>query len=58
MRKKNQAFAARARAGKPTVNPSIREKISKRSPVGMIVLIVLFVALLGGGVFELIRIFL
>ncbi|KZT51224.1 hypothetical protein CALCODRAFT_408759, partial [Calocera cornea HHB12733] len=49
MRKKNQQFAARARAGKPIVNPSMREKLSKRSPVGIAVLALLFVVLLGGG---------
>jgi len=57
MRKKNQQFAARARAGKPIGNPSMKDKLSKRTPVGITVLVLLFIVLLGGGVFELLRLF-
>lgn len=49
MRQKNEKFANNVRAGKQAVQPSVREKLQKRSPVGYTALVVLGFVLVGGG---------
>ncbi|KZV99250.1 hypothetical protein EXIGLDRAFT_725878 [Exidia glandulosa HHB12029] len=56
MRRKNEAFAARARDGKPTQNKTRAERAQKRSPVGLGLLAILGFVVVGGTLFELVRI--
>ncbi|EIW87149.1 hypothetical protein CONPUDRAFT_44668, partial [Coniophora puteana RWD-64-598 SS2] len=55
MRQKNAQFANAARAGKKPTKPSRQEQLSKRSPVGLAALGVILFVVVGGVVFELIR---
>lgn len=55
MRRKNEAFAKAARDGKRTVNPTRAELAKKRSPVGLGILALLGFVVVGGTLFELVR---
>jgi len=52
LRQKNQQFANKARAGKNPVNPSRKEKLEKRSPIGAWALGVIAFVVMGGVFFE------
>ncbi|KAI0081173.1 hypothetical protein K474DRAFT_1657034 [Panus rudis PR-1116 ss-1] len=56
LRKKNQQFANKARAGKNPVKPSRQERLAKRSPISLWALGIILFVVLGGVLFELIRI--
>ncbi|KDQ63096.1 hypothetical protein JAAARDRAFT_29092 [Jaapia argillacea MUCL 33604] len=55
MRHKNQKFAAAARSGKKPTNPSRQEQLSKRSPIPVWALGMILFVVIGGLVFELVR---
>jgi hypothetical protein len=46
---KNEAFAQKAREGKPILKPSRREKLEKSSPVSMTTLAIICFVIIGGG---------
>ncbi|KAA1471428.1 hypothetical protein DENSPDRAFT_880476 [Dentipellis sp. KUC8613] len=55
IRLRNSQFANKARAGKNPVNPSRKEKLAKQSPVGLWALGLILFVVVGGVVFELVR---
>ncbi|EJF67137.1 hypothetical protein BD309DRAFT_908496 [Dichomitus squalens] len=57
LRKRNNAFAEKARAGKNPVKASRAERLSKRSPISLWALGVILFVVLGGVIFELLRLF-
>jgi len=56
LRQKNQLFANKARAGKKPTNPSRQEKLAKKSPISLWALGVIVFVVVGGVIFELVRI--
>ncbi|KAL4252515.1 Stress-associated endoplasmic reticulum protein [Abortiporus biennis] len=56
LRKRNAQFAEKARAGKNPVNTSRQEKLAKRSPISLWALGAVLFVVLGGVLFELLRI--
>ncbi|EPQ60128.1 hypothetical protein GLOTRDRAFT_30852, partial [Gloeophyllum trabeum ATCC 11539] len=54
-RQKNAKFANAARAGKKPTNPSRQELLSKRSPVSLWTLGIIIFVIVGGVIFELLR---
>ncbi|OCH88747.1 hypothetical protein OBBRIDRAFT_64699 [Obba rivulosa] len=55
LRQRNQQFANKARAGKNPVKPSRQERLSKRSPVSHWALAAILFVVVGGVLFEIIR---
>lgn len=49
MRQKNEKFANNVRAGKTAVQPSTRDKLKKKSPIGYTALVIIIFVLVGGG---------
>ncbi|RDB29145.1 hypothetical protein Hypma_016048 [Hypsizygus marmoreus] len=56
MRQRNEKFAKDARAGKKPTHPSRQEQLAKRSPINIWALGVIVFVVLGGVLFELVRI--
>ncbi|KXN85695.1 hypothetical protein AN958_10878 [Leucoagaricus sp. SymC.cos] len=56
MRKKNEKFAKDARAGKNPTHLSRQQKLSKQSPINVWALGLICFVVVGGVLFELIRI--
>ncbi|KAH7105078.1 hypothetical protein BKA62DRAFT_691606 [Auriculariales sp. MPI-PUGE-AT-0066] len=56
MKRKNEAFAKNAREGRSTTKPSRAELAARKAPVSGTVLGVLAFVLVGGILFELVRI--
>ncbi|KZV67625.1 hypothetical protein PENSPDRAFT_47072 [Peniophora sp. CONT] len=57
IKQRNAQFNAKARAGKNPVNPSRQERAAKQSPLGKWALAAVIFVVLGGGLFELLRLF-
>ncbi|KAL1951204.1 hypothetical protein VTO73DRAFT_353 [Trametes versicolor] len=57
LRKRNSQFAEKARAGKNPIKPSRQDRLSKRSPVSIWALGIILFVVLGGVIFELLRLF-
>ncbi|CCA70147.1 hypothetical protein PIIN_04086 [Serendipita indica DSM 11827] len=57
IRRKNEKFAENVRSGKTAVQPSTREKLQKRSPIGYTALSIIIFVVIGGGVLQLLSIF-
>ncbi|KIM32388.1 hypothetical protein M408DRAFT_218133 [Serendipita vermifera MAFF 305830] len=57
MRQKNEKFANNVRAGKTAVQPSTRDRLQKKSPIGYTALAVLIFVLAGAGVLQLLNMF-
>ncbi|TFY75839.1 hypothetical protein EWM64_g8173 [Hericium alpestre] len=55
IRARNAQFASKARAGKNPVNPSRKEKLAKQAPVGLWALGLILFVVVGGVVFEIVR---
>ncbi|KAK7686636.1 hypothetical protein QCA50_010236 [Cerrena zonata] len=55
LRQRNAQFANKARAGKNPVKPSRQEKLAKRSPISLWALGIVLFVVLGGVLFELLR---
>jgi len=49
MRQKNEKFASNVRAGKQAVQPSTRDRLKKKSPIGYTAVGVLIFVLVGAG---------
>ncbi|KAN0100213.1 hypothetical protein V8E55_000197 [Tylopilus felleus] len=58
LRHKNAQFASAVKAGKKAVKPSRQEQLSKRSPVSLWALGIVLFVVIGGVLFELVRILL
>ncbi|KDR85525.1 hypothetical protein GALMADRAFT_108738 [Galerina marginata CBS 339.88] len=56
MRQRNAKFANDVRAGKQATHPSRQDKLKQRSPVGLWALGLVVFVVIGGVVFELIKI--
>lgn len=56
LRQRNEKFAKDAREGKKPTHPSRQERLSKRSPLNLWALGVIIFVVLGGVLFELVRI--
>ncbi|TFK42030.1 hypothetical protein BDQ12DRAFT_599061, partial [Crucibulum laeve] len=56
MRQRNAKFQKDARAGKNPTHPSRQEKLAKRSPVGLWALGLIVFVVVGGVLFELVRV--
>ncbi|KAG8712174.1 hypothetical protein FRC08_014934 [Ceratobasidium sp. 394] len=54
---KNARYANNVRAGRTTSKPSYRERLQKRSPVGLTALTMIAFVVVGGALFELARYF-
>ncbi|KZT27561.1 hypothetical protein NEOLEDRAFT_1060563, partial [Neolentinus lepideus HHB14362 ss-1] len=54
-RQKNAKFANAARTGKKPTNPSHQELLSKRSPISLWALGIVIFVVIGGVIFELLR---
>ncbi|KAG8757804.1 hypothetical protein FRC14_001453 [Serendipita sp. 396] len=57
MRQKNEKFASNVRAGKTAVQPSAREKLKKKSPIGYTALSIIIFVVIGGGILQLLSLF-
>ncbi|TFK94998.1 hypothetical protein K466DRAFT_593095 [Polyporus arcularius HHB13444] len=57
LRKRNSQFAEKARAGKNPVKPSRQERLAKRSPISLWALGLVIFVVVGGVLFELLRLF-
>ncbi|KAH9858304.1 hypothetical protein C2E23DRAFT_803446 [Lenzites betulinus] len=57
LRKRNSQFAEKSRAGKNPIKPSRQERLSKRSPVSLWALGIILFVVVGGVIFELLRLF-
>ncbi|KAI0778687.1 hypothetical protein BD413DRAFT_465788, partial [Trametes elegans] len=57
LRKRNNQFAEKARAGKNPIKASRQERLSKRSPVSIWALAIILFVVVGGVIFELLRLF-
>ncbi|KAM5536022.1 hypothetical protein V8D89_010280 [Ganoderma adspersum] len=57
LRKKNSAFADKARAGKNPIKASRADALSKRSPISLWALGIILFVVVGGVLFELLRLF-
>ncbi|EKM61437.1 uncharacterized protein PHACADRAFT_85316, partial [Phanerochaete carnosa HHB-10118-sp] len=55
MRQRNAQFANRARAGKNPVKQSRQERLAKRSPISLWALGAIVFVVMGGVIFELLR---
>ena len=53
MRQKNEKFASNVRAGKPAVQPSTRDRLKKKSPIGYTAVAVLVFVLAGAGTYDI-----
>ncbi|KAF8203900.1 hypothetical protein BJ912DRAFT_941350 [Pholiota molesta] len=56
LRQRNNKFANDVRSGKKAVKPSRQDKLAHRSPVGLWALGVIVFVVIGGVLFELVRI--
>ncbi|KAH8099729.1 hypothetical protein BXZ70DRAFT_940861 [Cristinia sonorae] len=56
MRQRNTQFANKARAGKNPVNQSRQERLAKRSPISLWALGAILFVIVGGIIFELVRV--
>lgn len=56
LRRKNAQFANKARAGKNPVKPSRQEQLARRSPISLWALGAVLFVVVGGVLFELLRI--
>jgi len=56
MRQRNEKFAKDIREGKKAVHPSRQEKLARRTPVGVWALGAVVFVVIGGVLFELIRV--
>ena len=52
LRRKNNQFASKSRAGKNPVKPSRQEQLAKRSPISLWALGAIVFVVVGGGVFQ------
>ncbi|KAI0718925.1 hypothetical protein C8T65DRAFT_706586 [Cerioporus squamosus] len=57
LRKRNSQFADKARAGKNPIKPSRQERLAKRSPISLWALGIIIFVVVGGVLFELLRLF-
>ncbi|KAI6031351.1 hypothetical protein PISMIDRAFT_671094 [Pisolithus microcarpus 441] len=55
LRQKNAQFANAVRSGKKAVRPSRQEQLSKRSPISLWALGIVLFVVVGGVLFELVR---
>ncbi|KAI9057016.1 hypothetical protein FKP32DRAFT_1681763 [Trametes sanguinea] len=57
LRRRNNQFADKARAGKNPIKPSRQERLSKRSPISLWALGIILFVVMGGVIFEILRLF-
>jgi len=56
MRQRNEKFAKDVREGKKAVHPSRQDKLARRTPVGVWALGLVVFVVIGGVLFELVRV--